>query len=76
MYSAHGYYNGTCTCNSTVLFNNSDKCVCVCVYNDKQYLTSVNLSADKFVLLIICALLSLQVMQRSVMGFALRMYGR
>ena len=51
-------------------------CVCVCVYNDKQYLTSVNLSADKFVLLIIRALLSLQVMQRSVMGFALRMYGR
>ena len=50
--------------------------VCVCVYNDKQYLTSVNLSEDKFVLLIICALLSLQVMQRSVMGFALRMYGR
>ena len=46
--------------------------VCVCV----QYLTSVNLSADKFVLLIIRALLSLQVMQRSVMGFALRMYGR
>ena len=39
---------------------------CVCVYNDKQYLTSVNLSADKFVLLTICALLSLQVMQRSV----------
>ena len=51
-------------------------CVWVCVYNDKQYLTSVNLSADKFVLLIIRALLSLQVMQRSVMGFALRMYGR
>ena len=50
--------------------------VCVCVYNDKQYLTSVNLSADKFVLLIIRALLSLQVMQRSVMGFALHMYGR
>ena len=45
--------------------------MCVCVYNDKQYLTSVNLSADKFVLLIIHALLSLQVMQRSVMGFAL-----
>ena len=69
MYSAHGYYNGTCTCNSTVLFNNSDKCACV--YNDKQYLTSVNLSADKFVLLIIRALLFLQVMQKSVMGFAL-----
>ena len=50
--------------------------VCVCVYNDKQYLTSVNLSADKFVLLIIRALLSLQVMQRSAMGFAPRMNGR
>ena len=43
-------------------------CVCVCVYNDKQYLTSVNLSAEKFVLLIICALLSLKVMQKSVIG--------
>ena len=56
--------------------NNSVKDKCVFVYNDKQYLTSVNLSADKFVLLIIRALLSLQVMQRPVMGFALRMYGR
>ena len=53
-------------------------CVCVSLklLQDKQYLTSVNLSADKFVLLIIHALLSLQVMQRSVMGFALRMYCR
>ena len=53
-------------------------CVCVSLklVQDKQYLTSVNFPADKFVLLIIHELLSLQVMQRSVMGFALHMYGR